>query len=211
MAKKANCQDDSTECLRDKADDEINHNIDVVDKATAKLRPKNTNDQYRPTIIEFKAFCMLKYAGEGEKILTLEKVHKFLFYQAHMQKIKRMKGEERLIDHDGSKAEKGMFLYQSYVCSLNVLCGTILECIMWNNHCTAFKERTLYLFLRNTPCIYFQGTDQVSIFKEHTRTLCSRNISRNTYLTAPSLFPLMKQPVMIPMEKNISNLHWFFV
>jgi hypothetical protein len=120
--------------------------MDVVNKATAKLRPKNTNDQYRPKILEFKAFCRLKYAGEGETIVTLEKVHKFLFYQAHRQKIKRIKGQERMIDHDGSKAEKGMFLYRSYVCSLNILCGTILECIMWNKPCVAFKEHTLYLF-----------------------------------------------------------------
>jgi hypothetical protein len=106
--------------------------MDVVDKATAKLIPKHTHDQYRPKIIEFKAFCRLKYAGEGDKILTLEKVHTFLFYKAQRKKKKQMKGEERLIDHDGSKAEKGMFLYRSCVCSLNVLCGTILECIMWN-------------------------------------------------------------------------------
>jgi hypothetical protein len=86
MAKKADRQDDSTECLRATTDDEINHNMDVVDKATAKL--KNTNDQYRPKILEFKAFCRLKYAGEGETIVTLEKVHKFLFYQAHRQQIK---------------------------------------------------------------------------------------------------------------------------
>jgi hypothetical protein len=80
--------------------------MDVVDKATAKLRPKNTNDQYRPKILEFKAFCRLKYAGEVEPRLTLEKAHRFLFYQAHRQKRKRMKGEEKMIDHDGSKAEK---------------------------------------------------------------------------------------------------------
>jgi hypothetical protein len=121
-----------------------------------------------------------------------------------------MKGEERMIDHAGSKSEKGMFLYRSYVCSLNVLCGTILECIMWNNPCIAFKERTSYLFLGNTPCMYFQGTYHVFLFKEHTSTMCSRNISRNTCLTAPSLCPLTKKPVMIPMEKNKSNLHWFF-
>jgi hypothetical protein len=100
MAKKADRQDDSTECIRATADEEINHNMDVVNKATAKLRPKNTNGQYRPTILEFKAFCRLKYAGEGETILTLEKVHKFLFYQAKRKKRKRMKGEERMIDHD---------------------------------------------------------------------------------------------------------------
>jgi hypothetical protein len=88
MAKKAIRQDDSTECLRATADDKIKHNMDVVDKATTKLRPKNTNDQYRPNILEFKAFCRLKYSGEGEKILTLEKVHKFLFYQADRQKRK---------------------------------------------------------------------------------------------------------------------------
>jgi hypothetical protein len=146
MAKKADRQDDSTECHRATADDEINHNKYFVDKATAKMRPKNTNDQYRPKILEFKAFCRLKYAGEGETIVTLEKVHKFLFYQAHRQKRKRIKVPERMIDHDGSKAEKGMFLYRSYVCSLNVLCGTILEYIMWNKPCVAFKERTLYLF-----------------------------------------------------------------
>jgi hypothetical protein len=34
MAKKADHQDDSTECLRATADDEINHNMDVVDKGT---------------------------------------------------------------------------------------------------------------------------------------------------------------------------------
>jgi hypothetical protein len=42
-----------------------NLNMDVVDKATSKLRPKNTNDQYIPNILEFKAFCRLKYVGEG--------------------------------------------------------------------------------------------------------------------------------------------------
>jgi hypothetical protein len=62
--------------------------MDVVDKAIAKLRPKNTNDQYRPKIFECKAFCRLKYAGEGETILTLEKVHKFVFYQARRKKRK---------------------------------------------------------------------------------------------------------------------------
>jgi hypothetical protein len=108
--KKSYRQDNSTECLRANAYDEINLNMDVVDKATVKLRPKNTNDQYRPTILEFKAFCRFKYAGEGETILTLEEVHKFLFYQAHMQRRKRMKGEERSIDHDGSNDEKGAFL-----------------------------------------------------------------------------------------------------
>jgi hypothetical protein len=41
MAKKANRQDNSTECLRATADAEINHNIDVVDKATAKMRTKS--------------------------------------------------------------------------------------------------------------------------------------------------------------------------
>jgi hypothetical protein len=112
--------------------------INLSTKATTKLRPKNTNDQYRPKILEFKAFCRLKYAGEGETIVTLEKVHKFLFYQAYRQKRKRMKGQERMIDHDGSKAKKGMFLYRSYVCSLNVLCGTILVSLS-----------------RNAPCIYF--------------------------------------------------------
>jgi hypothetical protein len=75
MAEKAVRQDDSTEFLRATADDKTNHNMDVVDNATAKLRPKNTNDQYRPKILEFKAFCRLKYAGEGETILTLEEVH----------------------------------------------------------------------------------------------------------------------------------------
>jgi hypothetical protein len=110
MANKSDHKDDSTQYLRATADEKINHNMDVVDKATAKLRPKNTNDQYRPKILGFKAFCRLKYAGEGETILTLEKVHKFIFYQAHRQKIKRVKGEERMIDHYGSNAEKGMFL-----------------------------------------------------------------------------------------------------
>jgi hypothetical protein len=75
--------------------------MDGVDKATAKLRPKSTNDQYRPKILEFKAFCRLKYAGEGETILKLDKVQTCLFYQAHRHKRKRMKGEERMIDHDG--------------------------------------------------------------------------------------------------------------
>jgi hypothetical protein len=120
MTKKADHQDDSTECLRATADDEINHNMDVVDKATSKLRPKNTNDKYRPRILEFKAFCRLKYAGEGETKVTLDKVHSFLFYQAHRQKRKRMKVQERMIDHDGSKAKKGIFVYRSYVCSSNI-------------------------------------------------------------------------------------------
>jgi hypothetical protein len=35
--------------------------MDVVDKATANIGSKNTNDQYRPNILEFKAFCRLKY------------------------------------------------------------------------------------------------------------------------------------------------------
>jgi hypothetical protein len=69
--------------------------MDVVEKATDLLITKNTNDQYIPNILEFKAFCRLKYAGEGDTILTLEKLHKFLFYQAHRQKRKEMKGQDR--------------------------------------------------------------------------------------------------------------------
>jgi hypothetical protein len=65
MAKKADLKEDSTDFITATSDDEINHNMDVVNKATAKLRPKNTNDQYRPKILEFKAFRRLKYAGEG--------------------------------------------------------------------------------------------------------------------------------------------------
>jgi hypothetical protein len=74
--------------------------------------------------------------------------------------------------------------------SLNVLFGTILECIMWNNPCVAFKERTLYLFLGNAPCMYFQGTGLVCLFKEHTRTLRSRNISRNEHIMYSGSIPL---------------------
>jgi hypothetical protein len=194
MAKKADRQDDSNECIRATADDEIKLNMDVVDKATEKVRPKNTNDQYRPKILEFKAFCRFKYAGEGETILTLEKVHNFLFYQAHRQKRKRMKDEEILIDHDGSKAEKSTFLYHIYACSLNVLCGTILVFI--------FKERTLYLFSRSTPffifkehtmflvswnapCVYFQGTYLYTVFKEHFKEQTSNGfVPLSSYETA---------------------------
>jgi hypothetical protein len=82
-----------------------------------------------------------------------------------------MKGEEIMFDHYGSTAKKGMFL----------------ECIMWNNPCIAFKERTLYVFLGNAPYMYFQRTEHVFLFKEHTRTLCSRKISSNTCITVPSL------------------------
>jgi hypothetical protein len=108
--KKTDHQDDSSERLRATADDEISLNLDVVHKATAKLRPKNTNDQYRHNILEYRAFCRLKYAGAGETLLTLHKMHMFLFYQAHRQTRKLLKGEERLVDHHGSKAEKGTFL-----------------------------------------------------------------------------------------------------
>jgi hypothetical protein len=105
---KVDQQDDSTECLRVTADDEINQNMADVDMTTSTLRPKNNNDQYRINIIKFRALCHLKYAGEGDTTVTPEKAHKFIFYQAHRQNRKRMKGEERTIDHDGSKAEKGI-------------------------------------------------------------------------------------------------------
>jgi hypothetical protein len=62
--------------------------MDVVDKATSKLIPNNTTNQYRSKILEFKDLCQLKYAGEGETLVTLKKVHKFVFYQAHRQKTK---------------------------------------------------------------------------------------------------------------------------
>jgi hypothetical protein len=71
--------------------------VAFFDMSSAKLRPKNTNDQCRPKILEFKVFCHLKYAGEEDTTVMLEKVHKFLFCQAYRQKRKIMKGEERLI------------------------------------------------------------------------------------------------------------------
>jgi hypothetical protein len=136
-----NRKDDTTECLRQTADDEVNRNIAVVDKATALLRPENTNNSYRPRILEFKAFCRVKYPGEGSTTLTLEKAHKFMFYQAHREKRAREKGEVRLIDHDGSKAKKGTF--HSFIILWNVPSKTTVELrgtvhlqdhcgIMWN-------------------------------------------------------------------------------
>jgi hypothetical protein len=62
------------------ADPEANRKIALVDQSTAVLGPKNTNDSYRPKILEFKAFCRLKYPGEGSATITLEKAHKFMFY-----------------------------------------------------------------------------------------------------------------------------------
>jgi hypothetical protein len=76
--RKADRQDDSTECLRVISDDEINNHMAGVDMATSKLRPKNTNNQYMPTILEFKASCHLKYAGEGDNTVSLFKKMPFL-------------------------------------------------------------------------------------------------------------------------------------
>jgi hypothetical protein len=67
----ADRQDDSMKCRRVTDDDDLNQNMDVVDKATVKLRPKNSNDKYRPTILEFKSFWSLRYAGEGYMTVTL--------------------------------------------------------------------------------------------------------------------------------------------
>jgi hypothetical protein len=64
----------------------------LVDKVTTFIRPKNINDSYRPTILEFKAFCRLKYPGEGSTTITLENAHKFIFYQSHSEKKKCLKG-----------------------------------------------------------------------------------------------------------------------
>jgi hypothetical protein len=107
--RKADRKEDSIEYLQLNADPEVNRNIAVVDKSTSFLRPKNTNDSYRPNILEFNAFCRLKYPGEGSTPITLEKAHKFMFYQAHREKKKCLKGEERSMDHDGSNANKGTF------------------------------------------------------------------------------------------------------
>jgi hypothetical protein len=105
-----------------------------------------------------------------------------------------MKGEEILIDHDGSKAEKGMFLYRSYACSLNALCGTILVLISRNTTCIYFqgahhefffKEHTIFLFSRNTPCVYFQGTYSYTVFKEHFKEHVSNGfVPFSSYETA---------------------------
>jgi hypothetical protein len=53
-----------------------------------------------------------------------------------------------------------------------------------------YVEQSLYLFLGNAPCMYFQGTYPVFLFKEHTRTLCSRNISRNEHIMSNGSIPL---------------------
>jgi hypothetical protein len=85
---KADRQDDYTECVRVTADDRINWNIDGVDMTTANPRPKNTNDQYRPKILDFKDFYHIKYDGEGDTRVMLKKVQKFLSYQDQRQKRK---------------------------------------------------------------------------------------------------------------------------
>jgi hypothetical protein len=66
----------------------VSRNIAVVDKATAVLMPKNTNDSCSPKILHFKAFCRLKYPGKGSTTITLENAHKFMLYQAHREKKK---------------------------------------------------------------------------------------------------------------------------
>jgi hypothetical protein len=71
--RKVDRKEDSIECLRLTADPEVNRNTALVDKATAVLRPKNTNASYRPNILEFKAFCRLKYPGEGSTLQSLLK------------------------------------------------------------------------------------------------------------------------------------------
>jgi hypothetical protein len=138
--RKADMKEDSIECLRLTVDPEVNRNIAMVDKATAVLRPKNTNDSYRPKILEFKAFCRLKYHGEGSTTITLEKAHKFMVYQAHREKKKRLKGEERSMGHDGSKANKGTFYllrlwnvpYIIFVeCSMYYVCGMFHILCLW--------------------------------------------------------------------------------
>jgi hypothetical protein len=45
MAKKADHQDDSTECVTATEDEEINHYMDVVDKATAKRKAETQEHQ----------------------------------------------------------------------------------------------------------------------------------------------------------------------
>jgi hypothetical protein len=78
----------------------------------------------------------------------------------------RMKGEERLIDHDRSKAEKGKFFLmygtiftESIERSLNMLlCGTLLV-----------------LVSRHASYNYVHETHLTFNFKEHTHTLCSWN------------------------------------
>jgi hypothetical protein len=102
---------DSDECLRLNPDDEVNRCIAVVDQATARNRPKNTNESCRPKILEFKAYCRYKYPGDGCTTVALERVHKFMCYQAHRKKKKWFRVEERLMDHDGSKAKKVRSIY----------------------------------------------------------------------------------------------------
>jgi hypothetical protein len=63
--------------------------------------------------------------------------------------------------------------------SLNVLYGTILEYIMWNNPCIAFKERTLYVFSRNIPCVSIQGTYSYTVFKEYFKEHFKEHIMYN--------------------------------
>jgi hypothetical protein len=154
--RKADRKEDSIEFLRLTADPEVNRNIAVVDKATSVIRPKNTNDSYRPKILEFKAFCKLKYPGEGSTTITLENAHKFMFYQAHSEKKKRLKGGERSIDHDGSKANKGMFhilrlLNVPYIAvverSIYYCCGTFYILQFWNV--------PYIIFIWNVPYIMF--------------------------------------------------------
>jgi hypothetical protein len=53
-----------------------------------------------------------------------------------------------------------------------------------------FQGTHLVFILGNAPCTYFQGTDHVFLFKEHTRTLCSRNISRNEHIVSNGSIPL---------------------
>jgi hypothetical protein len=52
-----------------------------------------------------------------------------------------------------------------------------------------FQGMHLVFILGNAPCTYFGGTDHVFLFKEHTRTLCSRNISRNEHIVSNGSIP----------------------
>jgi hypothetical protein len=169
---KAYRKEDYNECLRLTADPEVNRNIALVDKATAVIRPKNTYDSYRPKILEFQALCRLKYPGEGSTTITLEKSHKFMFYQERCEKKKCLKGEERSMGHDGSKANKGTFHilrlwnvpYIMFVeRSIYYGCGTFDKLRLWNVPYIMFMERSIYyvcgtfhiLCLWNVPYIMF--------------------------------------------------------
>jgi hypothetical protein len=81
---------------------------------------------------------------------------------------------------------------------------------MWNNPCISFKERTLYLFSRNTPCFYFlfsrnkpcfyfQGTYSYTVFKEHFKEHISNgSIPLSSYATA-SNYPHREEYIELPL------------